>query len=61
MPRDQIAEMAILDLSRAQRMAWERLLLLVAGISPSEAETIVTGADEDRQAVAAVELELEAA
>ncbi|PBB75170.1 hypothetical protein CK227_10280 [Mesorhizobium sp. WSM4308] len=49
MPRDQIAEMALLlDLSRAQRMAWERLLLLTAGISPSEAETIVSLADKDR-------------
>ncbi|TPM53238.1 hypothetical protein FJ959_22160 [Mesorhizobium sp. B2-2-4] len=60
MPRDHLAELALLDLSRAQRMAWERLLLLTAGISPAEAETIVTLAEKDRQAVAAVEMEFAA-
>ncbi|WP_246675735.1 hypothetical protein [Mesorhizobium sp. B1-1-4] len=60
MARDHLAEMALLDLSRAQRMAWERLLLLTAGISPAEAEDIVTLAEKDRQAVAAVEMEIAA-
>ncbi|TPK14130.1 hypothetical protein [Mesorhizobium sp. B2-5-11] len=60
MARDHIAELALIDLSRAQRIAWDRLLLLTAGINPDEAERIARLADEDRTAMAAVEVEIAA-
>lgn len=50
MPLDLIGEQAIIDLSRAQRQAWERMLLLVAGISPDEATRIAEEAARDRAA-----------
>ncbi|WP_181170989.1 hypothetical protein [Mesorhizobium sp. B2-1-3] len=51
MPLDLISELSLIDLSRAQRMAWEKLLLLTAGVDADEAERIVRRADADRQAL----------
>jgi hypothetical protein len=50
MPRDLIAEQALIDISRAQRRAWE-FLLINAGIDPSEAFRIAEEASKDREAV----------
>jgi hypothetical protein len=48
--RDFIAEQALIDISRAQRRAWE-FLLINAGIAPEEAFRIADLASKDREAV----------
>ncbi|MBZ9759444.1 hypothetical protein LB553_00895 [Mesorhizobium sp. CA8] len=51
MARDELDERVNIELSRAQRQAWERSLLLIAGISPTEASRIAHLAAQDRAAV----------
>jgi hypothetical protein len=48
MPRDQIEEQTNIELSRVQM---DRLLLINAGIDPSEAYRIAEEAAKDREAV----------
>lgn len=57
---DHVEELALIEMSRLQRRAWE-FLLLEAGLAPAEAHRIATEAAQDRAAIAAVERELEAA
>jgi hypothetical protein len=51
MSDDLLSELTLIDMSRAQRMAWDRLLLLTAGIDADEAERIARLADTDRAEV----------
>lgn len=60
MPRDHIEELALIEMSRMQRRSWELALLLGANLSPAEAARIADEAEQDRQAIAAVEQELAA-
>jgi hypothetical protein len=60
MSDEHLSEITLIDMSRVQRMAWERLLLLTAGLSLTEAERITRLADADRSAIAAVEMEIAA-
>lgn len=57
MSDDLLSELTLIDMSRAQRMAWDRLLLLTAGIDSDEAKRIASLADADR-AEAVLEMEI---
>lgn len=51
MAPDLLDETLNIEFSRRERQAWERTLLLIAGISPDEANRIAQLAAQDRAAV----------
>lgn len=61
MSPDLLDETLNIEFSRQERMLRDRVLLITAGLHPIEADTIVRQAEEDRAAIAAVEMELRAA